>query len=198
LLDWSNRNNTAALVKKCQYGSVSPLYVEVKNPKDVQLAFNFTKLTKVPLAIRNTGHDYLGRSSAPKSLGVSVSTLKKASSIPGHYRYCTRLKVFPAPQMEFAESFVPEGCDASAGKRAITTGAGVTWAEVYEFADQYNSTIVGGGDGSVGATGGLLQGGGHSPISNTLGMVADRAVCSPLGISAAWRFALKRVFTSLF
>ncbi|KAJ6550714.1 hypothetical protein B0H10DRAFT_2447074 [Mycena sp. CBHHK59/15] len=42
----------------------------------------------------------------------------------------------------------------------VTAGAGVQIFEVFEFAEKYNITLVGGSDATVGFTGGFVQGGG--------------------------------------
>ena len=54
----------------------------------------------------------------------------------------------------------------------FTFGAGVQWFEAYEAAKQHNRVIVGGisARGSVGAAGGWLAGGGHSPIAPNYGL----------------------------
>ena len=45
--------------------------------------------------------------------------------------------------------------------------------DVYQAANEHNVTIVGGGARSVGAAGGWVQGGGHSPLGGLYGMGAD-------------------------
>ena len=54
---------------------------------------------------------------------------------------------------------------------AITLGTGVQWHEAYDAVDQIGRMMVGGTlDGSVGAAGGWLQGGGHSALSPAYGL----------------------------
>ncbi|KAJ7651928.1 FAD-binding domain-containing protein [Mycena rosella] len=138
---------------QCRPGSVSGYFIDVRDANDVAAAFNFSEQTGVPLVIKNTGHDYKGRSSAPNSLALWMHNLK---------------------QMSYNPEFVPEGC--SFKEPAATLGAGVQWAEAYEFADKNNITLVGGSDRSVGVIGGWLQGGGHSVLSNTMGLGVDRVL----------------------
>jgi hypothetical protein len=45
--------------------------------------------------------------------------------------------------------------------------------DVYKAADENNVTIVGGAARSVGAAGGWVQGGGHSPLSGLHGLGVD-------------------------
>ena len=56
----------------------------------------------------------------------------------------------------------------------FTFGAGVQWSEAYEAAKHRNRVIVGGLSprGSVGAAGGWLAGGGHSPMAPNYGLGA--------------------------
>jgi hypothetical protein len=47
--------------------------IDVQEVGDVQAALKFSESTGVRLVIKNTGHDYIGRSSAPDSLTLLVS-----------------------------------------------------------------------------------------------------------------------------
>ncbi|KAF5377947.1 hypothetical protein D9615_006755 [Tricholomella constricta] len=138
---------------KCGLGSIPERFIDVRTAEDVAAAFRFSKRTKVPLVIKNTGHDYKGRSSAPRSLALWTHNLKDISYNP---------------------DFVPEGC--SKANPGVTVGAGVQWGEAYAFAEAHNITIVGGSDRSVGVAGGWLQGGGHGALSNTMGLGVDRVL----------------------
>ncbi|KAJ7321708.1 hypothetical protein DFH08DRAFT_712871 [Mycena albidolilacea] len=138
---------------ECKLGSIPGYFIDIRKAEDVAAAFRFSEETGIPLVVKNTGHDYRGRSSAPDSLGLWMHNLKDMTYHPG---------------------FVPEDC--SLVQPAVTIGAGVQWAEAYEFADAHNITLVGGSDRSVGVVGGWLQGGGHSVLSNTLGLGVDRVL----------------------
>ncbi|KAF5326532.1 hypothetical protein D9611_000989 [Ephemerocybe angulata] len=168
LLDWKDPHNEQPTRSQCKMGSLPQYYIDVHTPRDVTAAFDFSRNTGIPLTIRNTGsyldslvspspslskHDYKGRSSAPGSLGVW-------------------------PAGDILQSRVhPEGCSAeTTSYAAVTMGAGVRWNEAHQFADKHNITLVGGSDKSVGAVGGWLQGGGHSALSNTMGLGADRVL----------------------
>lgn len=59
-------------IRKCVY-FIMALKIDVKNYKDVQAALAFSRTTGVPLSIKNSGHDFLGRSSIIGSLGLWVS-----------------------------------------------------------------------------------------------------------------------------
>jgi FAD binding domain len=58
----------------------------------------------------------------------------------------------------------------------VTVGAGHDFANVFQFAEANNITVVGGSALSVGAAGGWLTGGGHSAISNNFGLGVDNAL----------------------
>ncbi|KAF8918433.1 FAD-binding domain-containing protein [Mucidula mucida] len=162
LLDYTNTSDLRPITggDGCHPGSVSKFYIDVREPSDVSAAFAFSTDNHVPLVVKNTGHDYKGRSSAPATLGLWIS---------------------------YSAEFIPEGCsDTPASTPAVTIGAGVQWYEAYAFAEANNITLVGGTDRSVGASGGWLmassllssvtKGGGHSLLSNTMGLGVDRVV----------------------
>ncbi|KAH8114550.1 hypothetical protein DFH11DRAFT_1767528, partial [Phellopilus nigrolimitatus] len=155
LLDFLNSSNAAAVAppRQCALGSISEYYIDVVKPSDVSAAFSFSRKTGMRLVVKNTGHDYKGRSSAPGSLTLWTHGLKTITRDP---------------------EFVPEGCENS--HSAVTLGAGVQFKEIYAFAEENNFTFVGGSDPGVGSTGGWLQGGGHGALTNTLGMGADRVL----------------------
>lgn len=46
-------------------------------------------------------------------------------------------------------------------------------SDVYKAADKHNVVVVGGAARSVGAAGGWVQGGGHSPLGGMYGMGVD-------------------------
>lgn len=122
---------------------------------DVQAAFTFAKLTGINLVVKNTGHDFKGRSSGKNSLSLWTHNLKGKTYTP---------------------SFVPAGCPASKTYAAMTLGAGEGWQDVYDWAEQNAITAVGGYHQTVGASGGWLLGGGHSILTPVYGLGVDRVV----------------------
>ncbi|KAJ7664310.1 hypothetical protein B0H17DRAFT_952096 [Mycena rosella] len=139
----------------CEQGSVSPFYIDVQCASDVQNAFAFSKKTGVPLVVKNTGHDYKGRSSTPGSLALWTHNLQSLS---------------------YNASFVPAGCPASHAKPGVTMGAGSIITNIVAFAEANNITLVTGAETTVGASGGWVMGGGHGALSNTLGLGVDRVL----------------------
>ncbi|KAE9388278.1 hypothetical protein BT96DRAFT_1004344 [Gymnopus androsaceus JB14] len=109
LLAYTNTNNLlhVALPRECLQGSIPSYFIDVRSHKDVQAAFEFSNLLRVPVVIiKNTGHDYKGRSSAPHSLARWTHNLKDIAREP---------------------EFVPEGCSTPASG-AVALGIG--WCAV--------------------------------------------------------------------
>ncbi|KAH8116292.1 FAD-binding domain-containing protein [Phellopilus nigrolimitatus] len=156
LLDSSNPADPAAFENStCSQGSIPPYYVDVRNASDVQSAFAFAKRTGISLSIKNSGHDYKGRSSGRNTLGLWVHNLDSITS---------------------DARFVPEGCDANSSFSTITTGTGALWADVYKYAEEKNITVIGGYSQTIAAGGGWLMGGGHSDLSPVYGLGVDRVL----------------------
>lgn len=81
--------------------------------------------------------------------------------------------------MAFTNRFVPEGAAGSTSESfgsAVTIGAGVQLKELYVAATKHNVTVVAGLARTIGAAGGYIQGGGHSPLGNWKGMASDNAL----------------------
>ncbi|KAF8598985.1 FAD-binding domain-containing protein [Ceratobasidium sp. AG-I] len=156
LLDPVNPKNASAFTppKVCNQGSISPYYIAVKTAADVTQGFAFSKRTGVPLLIKNSGHDFAGRSSAPGTLALWVHNIK---------------------YINYSTTFVAEKC-AVQGIPAVTYGAGQDLESLYLFAEANNITFVGGTARTVAAAGGWVQGGGHSVLSNVYGLGVDRVL----------------------
>jgi hypothetical protein len=106
----------------------------------------------VKLVIKNTGHDYLGRSTAAGALSIWTHFMKDIS---------------------FDSKFTPSGCHKSAPEHAVTIGAGVQLHELYKAVAAKGRIVVAGSANTVGAAGGYVQGGGHSALGVWKGMSAD-------------------------
>lgn len=136
----------------CYQGSVSPYYIDVSQVSDVQAGLAFASSHGVPLVIKNSGHDYKGRSSAPNSLALWTHNYQ--------------------PAITLIRAFTPEGCGTPVGD-VVTFGAGQGFNGIYEFAHANNVTVVGGSSQTVGAAGGWITGGGHSALSPAYGLGVD-------------------------
>ncbi|EFJ17116.1 hypothetical protein SELMODRAFT_115290 [Selaginella moellendorffii] len=143
-------NRTAA----CFQGAVPIYAVNVTRAAHVQEAVKFASRHDLRIVIRNTGHDFLGRSTAVGALSIWVHHLQK---------------------IQFHESFKC-GRGSDRGYSAVTVGAGIQWEELYRQAYQRKMILAGGGCSSVGAAGGYPQGGGQSFLSPLIGLSADNVL----------------------
>ncbi|KAK7049188.1 FAD-binding domain-containing protein [Favolaschia claudopus] len=141
------RNSTV-----CGQGNV-PLYaVEAENVADVQAAVKFAADNNLRLAVKSSGHDLLGRSTAPNSLLIHMAKFR---------------------DMVFTDSFVVGGEDLGS---ALTVGPGVHLQDVFKESKAHGKIAVGGSAGTVSPAGGYLQGAGHSVISPLFGLGADNVL----------------------
>ncbi|TFK94016.1 FAD-binding domain-containing protein [Polyporus arcularius HHB13444] len=143
----------------CGQGSISVIGVDARSISDIQAAVRFAVQHNLRLAVKNTGHDFLGRSDGRGSFMVWTHNLKNITVHPSF---------MPAGSTSMNESF----------QDAITLGAGVQWHEAYAAANASGLVLVGGASagGSVGAAGGWLQGGGHSALSPSFGLGVDNVL----------------------
>ncbi|CAF2190616.1 unnamed protein product [Rotaria magnacalcarata] len=137
----------------CNQGAVPVMAVNATLPEQVQSTIRLASVNNIRLVIKSTGHDYLGRSAAAGSLLLWVHYMKNMTII-NQYSWCGRENI----------------------SNAARIGAGAQWAEVYSWLDGFNLTAIGGAAASVGAVGGYLQGGGHSPLSRWKGLAADQVL----------------------
>ncbi|KAG7095769.1 hypothetical protein E1B28_006474 [Marasmius oreades] len=147
----------ATLGFPCEQGNIPPIGVDARSAADIQAAVRFAAKHNLRLVVKNTGHDYLGRSAGKNAFMIWTHHLKNIT---------------------YNETFIPEGAPTTENYRALTIGAGVQWREAYAAAEQNGRYVVGGisGDGSVGAAGGWIGGGGHSAFSAKFGLGADNAI----------------------
>ncbi|KAL4912944.1 hypothetical protein BDW62DRAFT_215957 [Aspergillus aurantiobrunneus] len=151
---WGTCTINGAKKALCKQGRL-PLYkVMAQLAQEVQAAVQFAKRRNLHVAIRNTGHDGIGRSSGPGSVQINVSKLK---------------------QMRFMDEFTPQGGNESQGQ-AVTVGAGVLGMEVLEAGRRRGLNVITGTPSSLAATGGFLQGGGIGILSPAYGLAADNAL----------------------
>ncbi|CAG8114190.1 unnamed protein product [Penicillium salamii] len=142
----------------CSLGGYSVYSVNVSNVEQIQLAVNFARNSNIRLAIKNTGHDFNGKSSGAGALGIWTHNLKN---------------------IEYFEHY--SGSDYQGP--AVKLGAGVQAAEVYEHAQKLGYTAVGGEGKTVGVAGGYVLGGGHSPMSSLYGLAADQVLALEVVLS---------------
>ncbi|KIK22580.1 hypothetical protein PISMIDRAFT_499320 [Pisolithus microcarpus 441] len=145
----------------CEQGSVPVIGVDARTPQVIQAAISFALQQVLKLVVKNTGHDFLGRSTARGAFVIWTHNMKSIT---------------------FDAQFTPRGAPANETYQAVIVGAGVQWYEAYDTVNQNGRMMVGGASlgGSVGAGGGWLQGGGHSALSPTYGLGTLK--CEPVPI----------------
>ncbi|GAB1192745.1 hypothetical protein APSETT444_001941 [Aspergillus pseudonomiae] len=100
-------------------------------------------------------------------------TVAKESWLDSFWR-TNQTGAYSATGIEFHDSFVPQDAPANAtGIPAVTLQAGEQWFDVYEAAAKQGVLVVGGSARTVGAAGGYVLGGGHSPFAHYYGLAAD-------------------------
>jgi hypothetical protein len=137
----------------CTRGGFPMYVVNATTPKDVQLAVNFARNTGVRLVVKNTGHDFLGKSGGKDSLSIWTHGFKS---------------------IDYIEKYVDEKLSYSGP--AFKSGVGVQAYEIYKAAHDKGKIVVGGEGETVGVMGGYIQGGGHSPLTGLYGTGADNVL----------------------
>lgn len=130
--------------RQCRLGRLSPYAVAVHSNADAQAAVAFAVKNNIKMVIKNTGHEYLGRGTAPDTLMIWTHNLNSLSFNPNFN-----------------------------GNAAVIMGAGVQAEPAYRFAALNGQDITLGAYGSVGVAGGFALGGGHGPLQPTYGLAVD-------------------------
>ncbi|KAK2055185.1 FAD binding domain-containing protein [Colletotrichum caudatum] len=134
----------------CTLGNYVSYAVDVRSAADVSGALKFAKANNIRVVVRNTGHDFLGRSTGAGALAIWTNHLKS---------------------MDFTT-----WSDEHYSGPAVKAGAGVLGYEVLEAAHAEGLAVVTGECATVGLAGGFIQGGGHSALSGEFGLAADQTL----------------------
>ncbi|KAL7916572.1 FAD-binding domain-containing protein [Trichoderma velutinum] len=152
---WDNFSNFTCLPDgntPCSPAGYPAYVVNASTAEHVKIAINFARKYNVRLNVKNTGHDYLGRSISPGSLSIWTHNMKEMTYNKGQYKLNGSGKILQG--------------------NSITVGAGAQMYDVYVAADKHHETVVGGNSKTVGI-GGYITGGGHSIFTPKYGMAAD-------------------------
>jgi hypothetical protein len=76
----------------CEQGTIPPIGVDARSPEDIQAAVRFAKEHNLKVVVKNTGHDYLGRSTGRNGFMIWTHWMK---------------------DIEFHDAFAPDGGDGS-------------------------------------------------------------------------------------
>ncbi|SPO06099.1 related to isoamyl alcohol oxidase [Cephalotrichum gorgonifer] len=136
----------------CTLGYMGPYVILAKEHAHIKAGVDFARKHNLRLIIRNTGHDFLGRSTGWGALIINTHSFK---------------------DIDIIDAFDgPGGYDGP----AVKIGAGVQGAELLEAVSQRGLAVVTGECPTVGISGGLIQGGGHGPLTTLYGMAADNVL----------------------
>ncbi|PYH45020.1 putative isoamyl alcohol oxidase [Aspergillus saccharolyticus JOP 1030-1] len=139
-----------AVSRPCLLGNYVNYAVNVSTSDEVVAAIKFAKTNNIRLVIRNTGHDYLGRSTGAGSLAIWTHHLNDIEYV--------------------------DWSDSTYIGPAYKLGSGVMGFQVLEAVHANGHVVVGGECPTVGLAGGYLQGGGHSALSTSFGLGADQSL----------------------
>lgn len=101
----------------CTQGGYSEYAVKIQNVAQIQLAVNFARSLNLRLVIRNTGHDYNGRSVGKGALSIWTHRLK---------------------EIQYVEKYKSSAYSGPVFK----VGAGVQGFELLQAADKYGVSAV--------------------------------------------------------
>ncbi|KAL4860980.1 hypothetical protein BDV12DRAFT_82858 [Aspergillus spectabilis] len=137
----------------CTMGGYPHFVINATNVAQIQLGINFARNTGVRLVVKNTGHDFSGKSGGAGSLSIWTHNLKG---------------------IKYIENYEAPGTDWTGA--AFKVGSGVQAYEIYKAAQEHGLMVVGGEGQTVGVMGGYVLGGGHSPLSSIHGLAADHVL----------------------
>ena len=159
--------------------------MRARSANDISVAVKFAGEFNIPLVIKNSGHDYLGRASRRNALMIWTHFMDDVEFLSEDGKWepagCTA-----------------NDCRAAAGKHKesgllVKAHAGVNLYQLYSAVTKKGRIVVAGAATTVGVSGGYIQAGGHSPLGPFLGMGSDNMVeaevviadvCVPLSSTA--------------
>ncbi|KAI8935079.1 hypothetical protein NX059_007674 [Plenodomus lindquistii] len=134
----------------CVVGAYVQYAVAAHDASDYKATIKFTQDHNIRLVIRNTGHDWLGKSSGAGAVALWTHHMKSVQVLDYESPHYTG--------------------------RALKVGAGIQVMEAYKSAHGHGLIVVGGTCPSVGLAGGYTQGGGHGLTVSKYGLGADQAL----------------------
>jgi hypothetical protein len=135
---------------QCVIGTYVQYAVNASSTSDYQKTIAFAQKNNIRIVIRNTGHDYFGKSTGAGALGIWTHNVKD-------------IQVINYSSSNYTGN-------------AIKVGAGVQNFEAQAVAHAHGLTVVGGNCPTVGFAGGYTQGGGHGPLVSKYGLAADQVL----------------------
>ncbi|KAL9083284.1 MAG: hypothetical protein Q9165_008590 [Trypethelium subeluteriae] len=135
----------------CELGNYASYSINVSSTSDVVVGLAFAQEQNIRLVIKNTGHDFYGKSTGKGALSLWVHNLNSKEIIPSY-----NSSHYNGP--------------------AVKIGAGVSGGDVAAFTSQHGYRIVAGSCPTVAPAGGYTQGGGHSFLTGLYGFGADNVL----------------------
>ncbi|XP_052278620.1 uncharacterized protein LOC127877060 [Dreissena polymorpha] len=117
----------------------------VKSAKDIQAVVKFAHAHNLHVTVRSSGHDYMGRSTWEGSFLINLSEMNEM-------------------EIDLNSSRSQYG--------TVKVQTGLQWQEIYQKLNAVSRVVVGGSAHTV-TPGGYTLGGGHSPVSRSLGYAVD-------------------------
>lgn len=147
---YATSNTSSVSNASCSSGNLAVYAVDVDSAETAATAFKFAIEKNIRLSIKNTGHDYIGRSNGRGSLALWTHNLKDTS----FFNYTSTEYSGPA----------------------VKVSAGVQFKDLYKAAADNGLRLTGGSCPSVGMVGGYVQSGGHGPLGASYGLAADNTL----------------------
>ncbi|KAI1741663.1 FAD-binding domain-containing protein [Xylaria scruposa] len=141
-----------AIESECTLGNMPSYVVNATSTAQIVKAVKFAAEHNLRLRIKNSGHDYSGRSSGVGSLAIWTRHLTSTEAV---------------------SAFVPEGCNNVEGHNVVVAGSGVNVEELYNWGGENGQVTIGGYTTTVGAAGGYILGGGLGPLVPIFGLGVD-------------------------
>ncbi|KAH9897401.1 hypothetical protein F4778DRAFT_232684 [Xylariomycetidae sp. FL2044] len=135
---------------QCIIGAYVRYAVRATSARDYQLTLAFAKRNNIRLVIRNTGHDYMSKSTGAGAIALWTHHIRDIAIY------------------DYSSSFYQ-------GK-VLKAGAGVMVYEAQAAADAQGLLVVTGDCPSVGYAGGYTQGAGHGSLASAYGLAADQVL----------------------
>lgn len=143
-------NGTTSDSSACTFGNIPNYAINVSTPDDAVAGFKFATDNNIRLVVKNTGHDYQGRSSGEGSLSLWTHNLKGISIL----------------------NYTSDGYTGP----AVRLGAGIQAYEAYPAVAAQGLQITGGLCPTVGIAGDYVTGAGHGPLMGRYGLAADNSL----------------------
>ncbi|KAI0469864.1 hypothetical protein GGR56DRAFT_668381 [Xylariaceae sp. FL0804] len=135
---------------ECVLGTYVQYAVNASGLDDFQKTMEFAADREIRFLVRNTAHDYFGRSTGAGAPALWTHHMKDTESLDYHSR--------------------------NYHGKAMKMGAGVQVMEALVAAQAQGLVVAGGQCQTVGVAGGYTQGGGHSFLASLIGLSADQVL----------------------